>query len=105
MQNDVVATTEVLSDSNNEKEIPKEYKVYKKRWLVLGLYAMSAGLSGVQWIQYSVIADVIMDYYNVGSTWVDMTSMIFMIMYVILVLPASWFLDKYVIHYFLFVKF
>lgn len=85
------ATSSVKSD-----KLPKEYTIYTRRWLVLGLYVLSTAFNGLMWLQYSVIADIIMDYYNIGSTWVDMTSLVFMISYVILVFPASWILDKYV---------
>lgn len=36
-------------------------------------------------------------YYDITSTWVDWTSMIFMILYIPLIFPASWILDKLVI--------
>lgn len=47
-------------------------------------------------------------YYNVSDTWINWTSMIFMIIYIPLIFPASWFLDKMVctktnVHCFVFV--
>lgn len=92
------ATSSVESD-----KIQKEYTIYTRRWLVLGLYVLSTAFNGLMWLQYSVIADIIMDYYNIGSTWVDMTSLVFMISYVILVFPASWILDKYVMSSFIYI--
>lgn len=35
-------------------------------------------------------------YYQVSDTWINWTSMIFMIIYIPLIFPASWFLDKMV---------
>jgi hypothetical protein len=35
-------------------------------------------------------------YYGISSTWVDWTSMIYMILYIPLVFPGSWILDKLV---------
>lgn len=40
---------------------------------------------------------VICRYYGITSDWVDWTSMIFMVLYIPLIFPASWFLDKMVI--------
>jgi FLVCR family feline leukemia virus subgroup C receptor-related protein len=50
----------------------------------------------MQWLQYSMIKDIVIPYYGVDNIAVDWTSMIYMITYVPLVFPASWFLDKMV---------
>uniref|UniRef100_A0A1B0G294 Uncharacterized protein n=1 Tax=Glossina morsitans morsitans TaxID=37546 RepID=A0A1B0G294_GLOMM len=49
--------------------VPKAevYKVYKRRWAV---------------------------YYGVSDVWIDWTSMVYMILYIPLIFPGSWFLDK-----------
>lgn len=73
-----------------------ETKVYKKRWLMLAIFVVYSASNAMQWIQYSIIANVIMDYYKVSSFTVDMTSMIYMITYIPFIFPASYFLDKYV---------
>lgn len=73
---------------------PGEFKVYKRRWLVLAIFVMYSASNALQWIQYSIIANIVQRYYNITSTWVDWTSMIFMILYIPLIFPASWILDK-----------
>ncbi|XP_058465771.1 heme transporter FLVCR2 [Malaya genurostris] len=73
---------------------PGEFKVYKRRWLVLAIFVMYSASNALQWIQYSIIANIIQRYYDITSTWVDWTSMIFMILYIPLIFPASWILDK-----------
>jgi len=35
-------------------------------------------------------------YYGISDKWVDWTSMIYMILYIPLIFPGSWFLDKVV---------
>lgn len=50
----------------------------------------------MQWIQYSIIANIAMRYYNVSSFLIDMTSMIYMITYIPLIFPASYLLNKFV---------
>lgn len=50
----------------------------------------------MQWIQYSIITDIVMKYYKVDAFLVDMTSMIYMITYIPFIFPASYILDKYV---------
>uniref|UniRef100_A0A2M4BLW0 Choline/ethanolamine transporter FLVCR1 n=1 Tax=Anopheles marajoara TaxID=58244 RepID=A0A2M4BLW0_9DIPT len=71
-----------------------EFRMYKRRWLVLALFVMYSASNALQWIQYSIIANIVQRYYNITSTWVDWTSMIFMILYIPLIFPASWILDK-----------
>ncbi|KFB48526.1 AGAP005839-PA-like protein [Anopheles sinensis] len=73
---------------------PGEFRVYKRRWLVLAIFVMYSASNALQWIQYSIIANIVQRYYDITSTWVDWTSMIFMILYIPLIFPASWILDK-----------
>ncbi|OUC42835.1 hypothetical protein D917_10212 [Trichinella nativa] len=48
-----------------------------------------------QWIQYATVGNVIVDYYDVSYTAVDWTSLIYMIAYIPLILPATWVMDRY----------
>uniref|UniRef100_A0A1B6E568 Choline/ethanolamine transporter FLVCR1 n=1 Tax=Clastoptera arizonana TaxID=38151 RepID=A0A1B6E568_9HEMI len=71
-----------------------ECKLYKRRWLMLALFVFYSMSNAFQWIEYSIIANVVQKYYNVPSTYIDWTSMIYMVVYIPLIFPASWFLDK-----------
>lgn len=71
-------------------------RVYKIRWLVLAIFVLYSTSNAMQWIQYSIIADVVVKYYGVSTTWVDWTSMIFMILYIPFIFPGSYMLDKLV---------
>lgn len=73
-----------------------KHKVYKIRWVILCLFVMYSMSNAVQWIQYSIIANIVMKYYNISSYAVDWTSMIYMISYIPLIFPASWLLNKLV---------
>ncbi|XP_015592597.1 feline leukemia virus subgroup C receptor-related protein 2 isoform X7 [Cephus cinctus] len=72
-----------------------ETKIYKRRWLVLGIFVLYSASNALQWIQYSIISNIVMKYYGISSLTVDMTSMIYMIMYIPFIFPASYFLDKF----------
>ncbi|CAO1365862.1 unnamed protein product, partial [Diamesa serratosioi] len=71
-----------------------EFRVYKLRWVVLGIFVMYSASNAMQWIQFSIISNVVQRYYNISSSWVDWTSMIYMILYIPLIFPGSWLLDK-----------
>ncbi|XP_056638267.1 uncharacterized MFS-type transporter C09D4.1 isoform X1 [Diorhabda sublineata] len=83
-------------DEEQLRRLPEVEKiqVYGVRWLVLGLFVLYSAINAMQWIQFSIINDVIVKYYGVSSMWVDWTSMIYMVLYIPFVFPASYLLEK-----------
>ncbi|MFH4976006.1 hypothetical protein AB6A40_002715 [Gnathostoma spinigerum] len=81
-------------EKSDSEEAPTIH-VYRRRYLVLVLFMFLSGSNSMQWIEYSVIANIINKFYSVSYTWIDWTSMIFMLTYVILVIPASWVVDRF----------
>ncbi|XP_056637621.1 uncharacterized MFS-type transporter C09D4.1-like isoform X1 [Diorhabda sublineata] len=69
-------------------------KVYKIRWLILITYIAFATLSTMHWVEYSIITNIVMKYYHVSASDVNMTSLCFAIAWPIFVLPASFIIDK-----------
>lgn len=69
-------------------------KVYKRRWIVLVIYILLAAVSTFQWIEYSIITNIITKYYGVSSLAVDWTSIMFMAIYTPLIIPATYIIDK-----------
>lgn len=63
---------------------------------MLVLFVLYSASNAMQWIQYSIIANIVMHYYSVSSFLINMTSMIYMITYIPLIFPASYLLDKFV---------
>ncbi|XP_055382441.1 uncharacterized MFS-type transporter C09D4.1-like [Condylostylus longicornis] len=70
-----------------------EIKLLQSRWLYMIICIIFTAISYMQWIQFSIIANLLVDFYKVSSNAVDWTSLVFMICYVFLVLPVSYFLD------------
>lgn len=77
------------------EEVPQETRVYRRRYCMVIMFVLLSASNAMQWIEYSIIAHIIMKFYSVSSMMVDWTSMIYMLSYIIFVLPASWILDKY----------
>nr|CAI5855691.1 unnamed protein product [Callosobruchus analis] len=69
-------------------------RVYKRRWIILLIYITYNTISSFQWIEYSIITNLVMDYYNVDASTVDWTAMSFMVAWPVLVFPASFIVDK-----------
>lgn len=69
-------------------------RVYKRRWIVLTIFISYSAISALQWIQYPIITNIVMKYYNVSVQAVDWTSIIYMALFGPLVIPASYIIDK-----------
>jgi FLVCR family feline leukemia virus subgroup C receptor-related protein len=87
-----------MQQQDEEKHGPlpeiEKLKVYKIRWFILAIFVLYSTSNAMQWIQYSIIANVIVKYYGVSTTWVDWTSMLYMILYIPFIFPGSYLLDK-----------
>lgn len=81
------------------KNSNEETKLYKRRWLILFLYILYATVTGVQWVQYSIIANIVTKYYGVSARAVDWTSMIMMLMYPVMLIPGTYIMDKLVSYF------
>lgn len=97
---DGVAEKGVVLESPTKKQ-NDDYVVYRIRWLILFIFVLYSGSNSFQWVQYSIIQDIVVKYYGVSSIMVYWTSMVFMIVYIPLIFPASWLLDKTVRFFFL----
>lgn len=77
-----------------EAKQPPTYKAYRKRFIILLIFSLYSFSSAFQWIQYSIVATVIAKYYNVPNLAINYTSMVYMILYIPSILPATWLLSK-----------
>ena len=83
-----------MADTETKQEV--QVQLYHRRWFILFIFVCFEIGSSLQWIQYSIINNLVTKYYNVESSAVDWTSMIFMAVYIPLIFPASYFQDKVV---------
>jgi len=93
-----VSSTElqvVSLDPNPEKSVHNaEYIVYTRRWFILALFVFYSASNAFQWTQLVIITSILEKYYSVSTLTVYWTSMIYMVVYIPLIIPASWLLDK-----------
>ncbi|KAM6991847.1 choline/ethanolamine transporter FLVCR1 [Tautogolabrus adspersus] len=71
-----------------------ETRLYLRRFAVLFVFSLYSSVNAFQWIQYSIITNVFMQYYGVSSDKVDWLSIVYMVAYVPLIFPATWLLDR-----------
>ncbi len=72
-----------------------EFKVYPSRWLMLGIYMLMVAVNQLLWITFAPITGDATSYYGVTDLWIGILSMCFMIVYIVVSIPASWIIDKY----------
>lgn len=48
--------------SGGKEDVELAIKVYKRRWLMMALYIFFASLVAGQWIEYSIISNIVMRY-------------------------------------------
>ncbi|KAK6488923.1 feline leukemia virus subgroup C receptor-related protein 1-like [Huso huso] len=98
VDNSIAAEHEISPDENHTMLLgqpkPLETKLYRRRFAVLIVFSLCSLVNSFQWIQYSIITNIFMDYYNVTSNEINWLSVVYMIVYVPLIFPATWLLDK-----------
>lgn len=68
-------------------------RLSKRRLVVLAVFSLYSLVNAFQWIQYSILASLFVLYYKVSNVAIDWLSMVYMVAYVPLILPATWLLD------------
>jgi len=83
-----------LGNGDEKKEKTEEYTVYPMRWMILCLFVAYSTSNAFQWTQLVIITSILEKYYSCSKLAVYWTSMIYMVTYIPLIVPASWLLDK-----------
>lgn len=75
---------------------PDEIKLYKRRWLLMGVFLCHVVNLSLHWVEFSSISNTVTRYYGVSPIWVEWTTIVFMVAYLVGVFPALYILDKFV---------
>jgi MFS family permease len=71
------------------------YKIYGYRWVVLIVFMFVAALNQLLWITFAAVTSDAAKFYQVSDLSIAILSMIFMIVYIVVSIPASWVIDTY----------
>jgi MFS family permease len=71
------------------------YKVYRYRWVMLSVYMLVVAVNQLLWITFAPITSAATLYYGVSDLWIGILSMSFMVVYILVSIPASWIIDTY----------
>ncbi|XP_058469582.1 heme transporter FLVCR2 [Solea solea] len=75
-------------------EAPQTTRLYKRRWMIVLLFSCYSLSNSFQWIQYGIIGNIFMKFYDVDAFTIDWMSMIYMLTYIPFIFPVTWLLDK-----------
>ncbi|XP_030299543.1 choline/ethanolamine transporter flvcr2a isoform X2 [Sparus aurata] len=85
---------ECSSIPNGDSGSAATTRLYKKRWAIVFLFSSYSLSNAYQWIQYGIISNIMMKFYNVDAMAVDWLSMVYMLTYIPFIFPVTWLLDK-----------
>ncbi|HPK45093.1 MAG TPA: MFS transporter, partial [Spirochaetota bacterium] len=70
-------------------------KVYKYRWIVMFVFALLNIVMQMHWVSFASITSEAAAFYNVTPLSIGFLSMLFMIVYIFISIPASFIIDTY----------
>lgn len=83
------------SDLDTAQLLPlMDTKLYKRRWAMLFIFSAYSMSNAFMWLQFSIINNIFMRFYNIDSLAIDWLSMIYFLTYIPLILPVTWLLDN-----------
>jgi cyanate permease len=71
------------------------FRVYSYRWAVLLAFMLVVAINQLLWITFAPITGSAATYYGVSDLSIGLLSMSFMIVYIVVSIPASWAIDTY----------
>ena len=72
-----------------------EFRVYGYRWVMLSVYMLAIVINQIMWITFAPITIDAAGFYGVSDLKIGILSMCFMIVYLVVSIPASWIIDTY----------
>ena len=73
----------------------EDVRVYRYRWIVLAAFMMVITANQLLWISFAPITGVAAKFYGASDLAIGLLSMVFMIVFIVFSIPASWVIDTY----------
>ncbi len=71
------------------------FKVYGYRWIMLLVFMFIVAMNQLLWITFASVTNESVSFYKVDDLGIALLSMSFMIVFIIVSIPASWVIDTY----------
>ena len=72
-----------------------DFKIYGYRWIVLLAFMFVVAVNQLLWITFAPITGSAASFYGVSDLSIGLLSMSFMIVYIVVSIPASWMIDTF----------
>jgi len=70
-----------------------EIKVYPYRWLILSVYFLITVIIEIQWLTFASVSGAAQEFYQTSALKIDFLAMIYMIVFIVMSIPASIIID------------
>lgn len=70
-------------------------RAYAYRWIVLSAFVLVASMTQILWISFAPITSAAAKYYKTSDMNIGLLSMVFMVVYILIVLPSAWVIDTW----------
>lgn len=71
------------------------YKIYGYRWVMLLAFMAVIAINQLLWITFAPITTAAASYYGVSDLSIGLLSLVFLVVYIVVSIPASWTIDTY----------
>jgi MFS family permease len=76
--------------------MPEEnIKTYRYRWVILATYMLVVCVNQLMWITFAPVTGIAASFYHVSDLSIGLLSMVFMVVYILVSIPASAIIDTY----------
>mgnify|MGYP002638842362 FL=1 len=72
-----------------------QFRVYGYRWVMLSVFMLVIFINQVSWITFAPITGPAAAFYHVSDLQIGLLSLMFMLVYIVVSVPASWMIDTY----------
>jgi len=74
--------------------LPKaETKLYQRRWIMLLVFSAVSACNAFIWLQYGIIGNIFMRFYDIDSRAIDWLGMTYLLAYLVFIVPVLWLLE------------
>uniref|UniRef100_T1IXB3 Major facilitator superfamily (MFS) profile domain-containing protein n=1 Tax=Strigamia maritima TaxID=126957 RepID=T1IXB3_STRMM len=86
----------VLSKGTSATNVadPMVIRTTKWRWFMLFLFVLYTMANAFPWVHYSILANIVTNYYGVSINAINWTGIIYFVTYIPFIFPAMWLLSK-----------
>ena len=73
----------------------EEFRIYGYRWVILAVFMCVVMVNQLLWITFAPVTGSAAEFYNVSDLSIGLLSMVFMVVYIFVSIPASWVIDTF----------